>query len=603
MLLINGCSKDANLKEQVQGKEEVIGFTETQSTLINEIADSVSMTSFNTLFQSNEIIDYNCSIIEEKSVGTTFIIPVRDSFSMVGGLIMGIKDCNGSWKVKYVNKLYYTLRLLSTQNIINHDFYLFLLSSFENQFCNTQMSNLQLRDDIVIDFGDGTNIIIDGNGVITWVVTGGGGICGGSNTVFNASVVYGSDGSIIWTAGQNNTTNNNWDINEDSGFSSSWSSFIQNNGGGDYAQYMNKPNYQVMGLILEPDQLRKMNHLAKAILGHHGLKMPIPDFWNAMPSSYAAELIRANQDSWNMGSNYEEVVDVYIFEEAYRELLFLKEIDYPLYTPNNLTTPAYNWLQGNQVQFEFLKNSVMVFSDDQFTRWAVDYFLVNPNTTTQQFENWFMGVVEGPDLGFDEAWWDNPSNNFAPQNLPTWADFDDAFPRIDGRDMTTEEIVNLVGGDVKTLANQNNVSMVCALKLSRALNYTGTVTIPNIPSTGSYPGTVEGADGQYYFMNAEAMNRWMRKVFGCANPNTSKGEYFNANALHWTDAELDKYALNVKNYITSNNIKGIYSAVAKKADFGASGHCDLINSDGTCVRFCYFNQADDFKWLDIWKLQ
>ena len=99
------------------------------------------------------------------------------------------------------------------------------------------------------------------------------------------------------------------------------------------------------------------------------------------------------------------------------------------------------------------------------------------------------------------------------------------------------------------------------------------------------------------------MNRRMRKVFGCANPNKSKGEYFNANALHWTDAQLDKYALNVKNYITSNNIKGIYSAVAKKADFGASGHCDLINSDGICVRSCYFNQADDFKWLDIWKLQ
>ena len=83
----------------------------------------------------------------------------------------------------------------------------------------------------------------------------------------------------------------------------------------------------------------------------------------------------------------------------------------------------------------------------------------------------------------------------------------------------------------------------------------------------------------------------------------TKGEYFNANALHWTDAELDKDAKEVTDYFKTHDVKGIYSAVARKAGFGATGHCDLINSDGTCVRFCYFNQADAFKWLDIWKLQ
>lgn len=73
------------------------------------------------------------------------------------------------------------------------------------------------------------------------------------------------------------------------------------------------------------------------------------------------------------------------------------------------------------------------------------------------------------------------------------------------------------------------------------------------------------------------MNRWMRKVFGCANPNTSKGEYFNANALHWTDAELDKDAKDVSDYLKTHDVKGIYSAVARKAGFGATGHCDLTH--------------------------
>src|SRR5690606_40886249 len=56
----------------------------------------------------------------------------------------------------------------------------------------------------------------------------------------------------------------------------------------------------------------------------------------------------------------------------------------------------------------------------------------------------------------------------------------------------------------------------CALKVSRALNYSG-VTIPFIPTTSTMPGTLQGADGKYYFLNAQALIIWMKKTFGTTN--------------------------------------------------------------------------------------
>lgn len=53
-----------------------------------------------------------------------------------------------------------------------------------------------------------------------------------------------------------------------------------------------------------------------------------------------------------------------------------------------------------------------------------------------------------------------------------------------------------------------------------ALNYSG-VVIPNIPSTNTILGTVQGADGKYYFLNAKALNIWMRKTFGVSPVNSN----------------------------------------------------------------------------------
>ena len=264
---------------------------------------------------------------------------------------MGFKDCNANWKVKYVNKLFYTLKLLTTQKIINHDFYAFLISCFSLDFCTTAASGITLRNDIIIEFDDGTRIVIDGNGIVTWSNIGG---CGG-NTSGSATVIYGSNGQIIWKAGQKNTTEGNWDPNEDSGFYFNWSD-IGNSGGGPTGGETMKSNFAMMKSRLDHDDLLRMNSMANCITNHHNLHIPAISFWNNMPQSSVEALILANFNTWNPSMTYNDINDVYIFTDAYEKLIFLKNIGYALDTPDNSTTPAYSWLKSHHNEFLLLND-------------------------------------------------------------------------------------------------------------------------------------------------------------------------------------------------------------------------------------------------------
>ncbi len=299
-------------------------------------------------------------------------LDVRPRPAGPASLVMGIKDCDANWKVKYVNKLLYTLKLLTTNNIINHDFYNFLLSRFRQDFCNTSAVGLSLRDDIIIDFDDGTRINIDGNGIVTWVFTGG---CG-DNTKGNATKIWGSNGQVIWEAGQNNTTTGKWDPNEDSGFYFNWSD-IGNSGGGPNGGEPMQSNFDFMKSKLNHEDLLRMNSMAECITNHHNLHIPAISFWNNMSQSSVEALILANFSTWNRSMTYNDINDVYIFTNAYEELIFLKNIGYTLDTPDNTTTKSYIWLRNNQPQFNALKdhfysNSTMPFIKD-FCVFMTDY--------------------------------------------------------------------------------------------------------------------------------------------------------------------------------------------------------------------------------------
>lgn len=204
------------------------------------------------------------------------------------------------------------------------------------------------------------------------------------------------------------------------------------------------------------------------------------------------------------------------------------------------------------------------------------------------FENQFLVPNEGKDFSYDQAYWENPNLTFTQQNLPSFANFNNAFPTIGG-----QQLAQLVGGQVLTLYTQypNVVRGFCALKVSRALNYSG-VTIPNIVTTNGNPGTVLGSDGKYYFLNAKSLNKWMQKTFGTGASNP--------NHLRINGCDGGPNGINFVN-LTSNK-KGIYSMVSYNSNW-ASGHADLINNS-LCLSGCHFrdNPPAPIDYIDIWIL-
>lgn len=238
-----------------------------------------------------------------------------------------------------------------------------------------------------------------------------------------------------------------------------------------------------------------------------------------------------------------------------------------------------------------------------FTNWAIDFLMQNPDTTWQQFENWFMGESEGKDgEDYDATYWDDPNLIFPAQNLPSWQNYYNAFPKdSNGNGIPGPDIYNLVGGVPKGMrdgvlsdSNPNNdrdYDNACALRVSRALNYSG-VIIPNLPNQ-----TFKGADGKYYFLSAKKLNAWMRKTFGTnpATPNTP----FNPKHIHITGAQAGVHGVNLPNLLGGK--KGIYSLVSSNSNW-ASGHGDILLPNTTCINGCHFFDAP-IAYIDVWILQ
>lgn len=278
---------------------------------------------------------------------------------------------------------------------------------------------------------------------------------------------------------------------------------------------------------------------------------------------------------------------------GFRSSLSTAEFKFLKLNPD-IANHIYSYLEG---QIDDSQPNTTAYSPDavSFAKWTINYFKNHPGATWEQFENWFMTPREAKDLlDYDADFWENPDLTFPQQDLPTWTNFDDNYPRMNG-----DELVPIIGGDVEAAYDQYpELSRgYCALKLSRALNYSG-VTIPQITTTAGNPGTIAGADGKYYFLNAKALNKWMRETFG-TNPATTTTP-LNANHHHFTAADGGTNGENFPTLV--DGYKGIYSMVSTNAQW-ASGHADLID-DGTCVFGCHF--SDDppapIDYIDIWVL-
>jgi Type VI secretion system (T6SS), amidase effector protein 4 len=230
------------------------------------------------------------------------------------------------------------------------------------------------------------------------------------------------------------------------------------------------------------------------------------------------------------------------------------------------------------------------FGGIDFGDWAINYLLQHSTVNMATFQNQFMTLKEGKDGNdYDSIYWNNASLTFPPQTLPTYDNFNINYPKHnDPLYDTPEKMYNSVGGTVLALYNNApaNYNNTCALRVSKALNYSG-VTIPNIPGK-----TFKGADNKYYFLGAKTLLVWMKKTFGTpTGGNHLTGAQGGVNGQNFPTLLAGKKGI----YIMTPNYPGANW-------FGASGHADIINNS-VCDGGCYFDASPGgVSEIFIWEL-
>ena len=145
---------------------------------------------------------------------------------------------------------------------------------------------------------------------------------------------------------------------------------------------------------------------------------------------------------------------------------------------------------------------------------------------------------------------------------------------------------DLVGGEI-LLKHQNdpaNYSNACALRCSRALNYSQN-TIEEFILNG-IPITKKGSDNKNYILSAKAFNIYMNKTYGAP---TSRLEVTSTTTFQ-----------DMVNFLISKS--GIYSMVTKDRDkAGFTGHADLIYN-GQVLAGPNLDARGGINFIEIWEL-
>jgi hypothetical protein len=232
------------------------------------------------------------------------------------------------------------------------------------------------------------------------------------------------------------------------------------------------------------------------------------------------------------------------------------------------------------------------FGGLNFGDWAIQYLNQNQSIPFATFENQFLKVPEGIDGSYNSSYWDEPNLNFPPQSLPSFNDFETAYPKhSDPLYDTPSEMYNSIGGQVLNLYNSNPPSYqnTCALRISKALNYSGI-------SITAGPDRYQGADGKYYFISCAALFKWMKKTFGTpSGSNHLTGTQGGVNGQNFPNLLSGKKGI----YIMIPNLPG---GCSTGTGFCASGHADIINNS-VCDGGCYFNATGGVSDIYIWELQ
>ncbi len=279
-----------------------------------------------------------------------------------------------------------------------------------------------------------------------------------------------------------------------------------------------------------------------------------------------------------------------------------------LYLNNVQTT----WLNHNtQVAdqiLNFLSQNNSSQESKEFVIWAINYMQQNPSVTWTQFQNWFMGESEGSDGEYDATYWDNPNLTFPQQSIPSWINFYNAYPKntLNNFEMEAPAVYELIGGKPlefrQAVLNDNNpnnddlYNNACALRVSRALNYSG-VTIPYIPNI-----TFLGGDQKYYFLGAANLYKWMLKTFPLdSNSNYTTIQVDGVNG--GTNGSLFPMLLDNDTNHSNNSNHGIYIMIPNVSSpdgFDATGHAGIYNTPE--LTHYYFNASGGVKTATLWIL-
>lgn len=189
---------------------------------------------------------------------------------------------------------------------------------------------------------------------------------------------------------------------------------------------------------------------------------------------------------------------------------------------------------------------------------------------------------EGEDNGDEFNYNDYSDIQTTTQTLPDRNLFYSHFPKVGTNGMPSSQVYQLVGGHPYQayLAGNPNYQNACALRISRALNYSGNI-IPIFKNNNNEQKTERGTDNLNYILDASSLLAYLKKTF----PNSTP-----IHLVNKTPTEI-KTALNGK--------WGIYIMIPKnRATFGASGHADFWSNTG-CLSGCYFDKA---KEVYFWEL-
>lgn len=189
-----------------------------------------------------------------------------------------------------------------------------------------------------------------------------------------------------------------------------------------------------------------------------------------------------------------------------------------------------------------------------------------------------------PDLT-ELAFWEAAVGRYPKQRLPQWTIMQANYPLDQyGNPLSPLDAYTLVGGELlRNHQTDPDFYNTCALKISRALNYS------NISIKPEAEATFKGSDNKYYFVSTTRLYNFLISTFG-------PGDVILDNAQSALSQDIILSKLSGK--------KGMF--VFQTSDyvaFGAYGHAGLFDGQGCLGRNCYFQTSVPIKKIVFWELK